>query len=209
VGDLHSRLVLERVGGELGGLDLGVDGVAVRAGDGGGVALRGEAGAQDGRPPIAAALHRRAQRRVEVDVHALVAGRVRVGEVCGERRLTLGRSAYGALERELGGVEQHWTSSLRREDFVRPWTALAAGPWRLAGLIGPAPESFRRGSSSRPALGAQSGVARLGGARDRAVAVHRALAAAERRQLARDLVAGEGELADQLVLHGGDALEDG
>ena len=68
-------------------------------------------------------LQRAPERAVEVDVDPLVAGRVRVGEVVGQRRLALGGALDGALERELGGVEQHGDGFLSGKGLVRPWTA--------------------------------------------------------------------------------------
>src|SRR5690349_7060075 len=69
---LDGRLVLERVGGELGRLGVDVDRGAVGAGRAGGVDLRGELhGVQRVLGVLGA--ERRGERAVEVDVHALVA----------------------------------------------------------------------------------------------------------------------------------------
>ena len=113
--------------GELGGLRVGVDAWSRRR------AARRCASrsaakpvALDGARAVAAA-SARPSARVEVDVHPLVAGRVRVGEVAGQRRLAQGGARDGALERELGGVEQHGDGFLSGKDLVRPWTAHVAG----------------------------------------------------------------------------------
>ena len=109
-------LLLERVGGELGRLGVDVDRRAVGAH---GAAVPStcvrEAGALDSACAASAGAHRRGERAVEVDVDALVAGRVGVGEVGGQRLLALGGALDGALEGELRGVEEHGTGSPGRK----------------------------------------------------------------------------------------------
>ena len=58
-----------------------------------------------------AAAHGRGERAVEVDVDALVAGRVGVGDVRRQRLVALAGARDGALERKLRGVEEHGTES--------------------------------------------------------------------------------------------------
>src|SRR5690349_20574750 len=107
LGDGHGGLLLERVGGHLGGLVLDVDRVAVGLrGSDGRVGLRGEGGPLDGALGVRGA-ERRGQRTVEVHVDAPVAGRARVGDVRRERLLALRGAGDAALERQLGGIDQH------------------------------------------------------------------------------------------------------
>ena len=131
-GDLDERLVLEPVLGELGGLGVDVDAVAVGAHRrGASVVARSRALEPCSRVPPA---HRRLQRRVEVDVLALVAGRVGVRDVGRERGCW--RSAAprdGALEGELGGVEQFHSGWGFLGGGGRPWTVPSTRPWVLGG----------------------------------------------------------------------------
>ena len=95
-----------------GGLDVDVDGRAVGADRGGGVTLGGERGALEGGP---ARRHGVAQGRVEVDVDALVAGGVDVGEVLRDRLLASGGAHDGLLESGLSGVvDFHGTGRIER-----------------------------------------------------------------------------------------------
>src|SRR4051812_30758651 len=120
LGDGHGGLLLERVGGHLGRLVLDVDRVAVglRRADGL-IGLRREARGAEGALGVRGA-HRRGQRTVEVHVDALVAGRARVGDVRSERLLTLCGAGDAALERQLGGIDQHGTEWLLKEGKGRP-----------------------------------------------------------------------------------------
>ena len=94
-------LVLEAVLRHVRGLDVDVDSVAVGADR-----LRVDLGRElRGLHRLARALaHGAGERAVEVDIHAAVAGGVRVREVGRDRGLALSRAGDRALESELGGV---------------------------------------------------------------------------------------------------------
>ena len=152
VRDLDGGLVLERVGGELGRLGVDVDRWSRRrasrrcASTSAAKSTRVAA-----RPPASLGAERRGERAVEVDVHPLVAGGVRVGEVGGQRLLALGGAGDGAPRgRAVWCRTARRTDSLREGGPVRPWTHMRPIPGATGPVIGPAPDDLERASSRRP-----------------------------------------------------------
>src|SRR3954449_6173980 len=151
LGDAHERLVLEPVLRHGGGLGVDVDAVAVGA-HRLRVLLRREARGLD-RGGVGRA-HRLRERVVEVDVHAPVAGRLGVREVIREHALAQRRAGDGALQAELGVVDQghrEGSGHCTRECFVRPWTSLRPPSVGVTPAIGLARASFSPPGRSAPA----------------------------------------------------------
>ena len=156
--DRHERLVLEAVLRQL-GADSGVDVDAAAVGAHGRTGRA--AGRRRGRDVSSVArAHRARERRVEVDVLALVAGRVDVREVVRRSAVWRSEEPRGRPRGELGGVEQvHGRrrggdrASLALVGDPRPWASLRMSAGPAVGLralaAGSASGPRRRGSPAR------------------------------------------------------------